>query len=123
MKTAITPKERLNAQKWGIGICLVLLLAENIAWGFDVYSVVALTVGSIALLLLLFFKKDNKMKAAKFKKGDLVLWNELLGRVEDIYYDEAKDTYFYTLGKYKWVEERDITLADWRDKTKILRRK
>lgn len=119
----ITEKDIRMFQQWGLGISLVLLLAENIRWGFDLVSEIVLFFGSIFLLLLLFLRRSKKVKAAKFKKGDLVLWNELLGRVEDIYYDEAKDTYFYTLGKYKWVEERDITLADWRDETKILRRK
>lgn len=117
----ITEKDRRMFQQWGLGISLVLLLAENIRWGFDLVSEIVLFFGSIFLLLLLFLRRSKKVKAAKFKKGDLVLWNELLGRVEDIYYDEAMDTYFYTLGKYKWVEERDITLADWRDKTKIFR--
>lgn len=57
---------------------------------------------------------------AKFKVGDLIVWNNLLGRITAVMFDSKNKIYLYKLGTCtSYVEEKSLTLADHRDKLRI----
>lgn len=116
----ITPKERLMTQQWGLGVSLALLLVENILWGFDLVSAIVLILGAVFFILL--FKRNERMKAAKFNVGDLVLYHDGLFRVKEVHFFNK---YMYKIGDglIGWVDEAMLTKADWRDETRIVKRK
>lgn len=116
-----TPKERLLALQWGLGTSLVLLLAENILWGFDLASEILLFLGTIFLVFP--FRTNKNIMAAKFSVDELVLYHDGLFRVKEVHSFFGKHMYKIGDGLIGWVDEAMLTKADWRDETRIVKRK
>lgn len=60
---------------------------------------------------------------AKFKEGDLVIYNNLLGRITKVEYNQIWNIWTYRIGTLNLdIAESDLQRADWRDEVRILRR-
>jgi hypothetical protein len=70
----------------------------------------------------LLFKDQDQAKLVepqpRFNVGDLVVWRNMLGRIEMV--KQKDDGYIYRVGNC-WTWEEYITLADHRDEVRILR--
>lgn len=60
---------------------------------------------------------------AKFKEGDLVIYNNLLGRITKVEYNQVWNIWTYRIGTLNLdIAESDLRRADWRDEVRILKR-
>ena len=60
---------------------------------------------------------------AKFKEGDLVIYNNLLGRITKVEYNQIWNIWTYRIGTLNLdIAESDLRRADWRDEVRILKR-
>lgn len=60
---------------------------------------------------------------AKFKEGDLVIYNNLLGRITKVEYNQIWNIWTYRIGTLNLdIAESNLQRADWRDEVCILKR-
>lgn len=60
----------------------------------------------------------------KFKVGDLVLFDDMLGVVTEVCANETSMIHLYRIGKhFPLIEEYHLYKADWRDKVRIFKGK
>ena len=59
---------------------------------------------------------------SRFKIGDLVMWNQLMGRVTDIMHNKEDKIYLYKLGTCsQYIPESLLSKVDFRDKVKLFK--